>query len=406
MSDRGRTVVVLSHAALPRTEAGGTRHVELFSRLDGWNHVIVASNRSNYTRAKFRHRSSEFVTVPTPGYGGNGVGRVLNWLSYCVGAFLVGVRRRRVRVVYASSPHLLAPVAGLLIAKVRRAAFVLEVRDLWPRTMVEMGYLARGSRLHRILVAIEGRLYRSAARIVATTDSYIKHIASFGVPAEKVEVISNGAQPADLVPTVTREQARADLGVDGFVAIYAGAHGPANGLDQVLDVAGELTDCVFLLVGDGLEKERLRQRAEAEKLDNVLFCAPVPKSELPNLLVAADVGLHVLSDVELFHEGISSNKLYDYMAFGLPAISNVRGEPAEALAESGGGLSCEPDKLAEGLRRLRSIPYAERVAMGARGQGYVELNKSRTVMAGRLQALLDASADRGKTSVPARSADS
>lgn len=393
MRGRGRHVVVLSHAALPRTQAGGTRHIELFGRLSGWTHVVVASNRSNYTREKFDHRAtgdSTFVTVPTPGYGSNGLGRVLNWLSYCVGAVLVGLRQRDVGVVYGSSPHLLAPFAGLMLARLKRAAFVLEVRDLWPRTMVEMGYLARKSLLHRVLVRLEAMLYRSADRIVATTESYREHFASFGVPQEKVEIISNGAEPADFFPTTSPEQARAAIGVDGFVAVYAGAHGPANGLDQVLDAAHELTDCTFVLIGDGLEKERLQRRAAEEQLTNVRFLSPVPRTELANVFCAADVGLHVLADIELFHEGISSNKLYDYLAAGLPAITNVRGEPSDVLNGSGAGLSCPPDGLTTALAKMRTITRSERQEMGRNGRRYVEHNTSRTVMAGRLQRVLDA----------------
>lgn len=400
MRGRGRHVVVLSHAALPRTQAGGTRHIELFGRLEGWSHVVVASNRSNYTREKFDHRGTAsapggrptFVTVPTPGYGGNGLGRVLNWMSYCIGAVLVGLRQRDVGVVYGSSPHLLAPLAGLVLARLKRAAFVLEVRDLWPRTMVEMGYLARESLLHRILLRLEATLYRAADRIVATTESYRQHFIAFGVPPEKVEVISNGAEPSDFVPTVSTEQARAAIGVDGFVAVYAGAHGPANGLDQLLDAAAELDDCTFVLIGDGLEKERLQRRAAEEQLTNVRFLSPVPRTDLASVFCAADVGLHVLADVELFHEGISSNKLYDYLAAGLPAISNVRGEPSDVLNESGAGLSCSPDGLVTALTKMRGISREDRQKMGDRGREYVWQHTSRTVMARRLQRVLDAAA--------------
>lgn len=389
-------VLVLNHFALPRSIGGGTRHVELFGRVEGWQHTIVASNRNNYTRQTFSTDEPNFVTVPTPGHSSNGIGRVLGWLTYVLGALWVGIRQRGVVVVYASSPHLLAPFAGLMLARLRRAAFVLEIRDLWPRSMVELGYLAPGSALHRVLVGLEGFLYRKADRIVAVSGGWGEHFASFGVLADKVVVISNGAEPADFVPTKTKQQARADLGLDpdSFVSVYAGAHGPANGLDQVVDAAAKLPTHTFLFVGDGLDKPRLRERAADEGLSNVRFVDAVPKAELADLLVAADAGLHILADTALFHEGISSNKLYDYLACGLPAITNVRGEPADAITAARAGVACASGGLVDAVRELDQAGPDERAAMGARGRAYVEAHVSRTAMAERLGAVLREQAER------------
>ena len=389
-------VLVLNHFALPRSEGGGTRHVELFSRLSAWSHLIVAGNRNNNTQARFASDSPDFVTVPVPSYASNGLGRVLNWLVYAAGALVVGLRQRGVTVVYASSPHLLTPLAGWALAKVHRAPLVLEVRDLWPRSMVELGYLAEGSRLHRVLVRLERFLYRRADRIVAVATGWEDHFASFGVPAGTVEVVTNGAEPADLAPSVSRDKARAQLGVDGFVAVYAGAHGPANGLDQILDVAARLTDTTFVLVGDGLDKARLVARARADGLDNVRFLDPVPKRDLGNVFVGCDVGLHTLAQADLFKEAMSPNKLYDYMAAGLPVITNVGGGLERRLVDAGCAVpGSAPDgetgsaALGDAIQGLRDRSADERETMGHRARDYVERHASRTVMAARLEKVLD-----------------
>ncbi|MGW0228303.1 glycosyltransferase family 4 protein [Actinopolymorpha singaporensis] len=393
---RPRRVLVLNQSALPRSQGGGTRHVELFGRLSRWSHRIVAGNRNYTTRERFSSRSPAFVTVPVPNYESNGPGRVLNWLAYAVGALVAGLRSGRYDVVYASSPPLLTPLAGRLLAWLRRVPFVLEIRDLWPRSMVELGYLADGSRTHRMLVALEGFVYRSADVIVAVADGWQDHFAAFGVRPEKVVLISNGAEPADFVPTVSRDKARADLGADGFVAVYAGAHGPANGLDLVLDAAGQLSGCTFFLVGDGLDKARLVTRAREEGIGNVRFLPAVPKEQLANVFVAADVGLHTLAQAELFKEALSPNKLYDYLAAGLPVVTNVGGDLERRLVEAGCAVrgSAEPGEpslpaLVAALRGLGELGADERARMGARGRAYVERHVSRTVMAARLEALLD-----------------
>ena len=394
----GRTprVLVLNHFALPRSEGGGTRHVELFSRLAAWTHLIVAGNRNNNTQATYASSSPAFVTVPVPSYASNGIGRVLNWLTYAAGAIFVGVRQRGITVVYASSPHLLTPLAGWVLAKVHRVPLVLEIRDLWPRSMVELGYLSERSALHRVLVTLERFLYRSADRIVAVADGWNRHFASFGVPSDKVVLVTNGAEPADFTPTLTRAKARAQLGVEGFVAVYAGAHGPANGLDQVLDVAQQLTDVTFVLVGDGLEKPRLIARARDERIDNVRFVDSVPKQELGDLFAACDVGLHTLAQAELFREAMSPNKMYDYMAAGLPVITNVGGELEQRLVEAGCAVPGSPGPavpglaaLVDALRELRDRSVDERETMGRCAREYVEQHASRTVMAARLENVLN-----------------
>ncbi|MEQ7009244.1 glycosyltransferase family 4 protein [Actinopolymorpha sp. B17G11] len=391
-----RRVLVLNHFALPRSQGGGTRHVELFGRLTGWAHLIVAGDRNNNTRERFVSDSPDFVTIRVPGHESNGLARVAGWLRYAAGALRVGLRRRDVGVVYASSPHLVTPLAGWLLAKVHRVPLVLEVRDLWPRSMVELGYLSAGSPLHRVLVGLERFLYRAADRIVAVADGWNAHFASFGVPPAKVALVTNGAEPADFVPTVTREKAQAQLGVDGFVAVYAGAHGPANGLDLVLDVAKDLTDVTFVLLGDGLDKQRLVARAHDERLVNVRFCDPVPKRDLGNVFVGCDVGLHTLAQSELFREAMSPNKMYDYMAAGLPVITNVGGGLEAQLVDHGCAVPGSPRDgasgraaLATAIEVLRDRSVDDRETMSQRARDYVDRHASRTVMAARLEKVLN-----------------
>ena len=162
-----------------------------------------------------RSRSELRVQRPRPG------AELADVRGGCAGrGTAVGPLRRRVRVV-AAAAH---PAGRLALARLRRVPLVVEIRDLWPRSMVELGYLSDGSRTHRMLVALEGFVYRSADVIVAVADGWQDHFAAFGVRPEKVVLVSNGAATRRLLPTVSREEkARAELGADGFVAVYAGA---------------------------------------------------------------------------------------------------------------------------------------------------------------------------------------
>ena len=338
MSEARRRVLVLNQFALPRSAPGGTRHVELFGRLQRWRPVILAGRRALLNQSRVADEGI-LATVPVTPYSGNGVSRVVNWLSYTLAAFVRGVARRPVDVVYGSSPHLGAALAGLAIARIHRARFVLEVRDLWPRILLDSGMFAESSLVYRALRRLELFLYGQADAIVVLAKGSGWELECDGVDPAKIHFLPNGAEPADFVVDADRNELRRRYGLEGTVVVYAGAHGPANGLDLVLDAVEDLgdTDVRFVLVGDGVAKADLMADARRRRLGNVEFRDPIAKNEIPLLFAAADVGLHCLADVPLFRHGVSPNKLYDYMAAGLPVITNTPGEVAAMVDEAGAG---------------------------------------------------------------------
>lgn len=385
-----RHVLVLNHYAKPLSEPGGTRHVELFGRLSGWDYTIVAGDRDVYSRRRFRNREPHFVRVRVPGYTRNNHRRVLNWLGYAAGALVASLARRRPALVYASSPHILTPVAGWLAARLWRVPFVLEIRDLWPESMVSTGHLREGTLVHRALRALETWLYRRADRIVIVAAGWRSYFRSLGVDEAKLTWVSNGADPEAFALRHDRYRPLRDrIPVHGRLIVFAGAHGEANGLDELLDAAAELTEHTFALIGDGIDKTRLVARARAEGLANVHFLDMMPKTELAGVLGGADIGVHVLADAAVFRLGASPNKLYDYLAAGVPVVTNCPGEPHEIVNESDSGAAVEPGKLVVGLRELVDLDDGTLRAMGGRGRLHIGKHRSRAVMAARLQAALD-----------------
>ncbi|NES31015.1 glycosyltransferase family 4 protein [Micromonospora terminaliae] len=383
-------MLVFNQYAKPLSEPGGTRHIELFGRLDGWDYLIVTGDRDYYSRQRVEADQKHFKRVRVSDYEGNNHRRVLNWLTYCLGALATAFRPGQVDVVYASSPHILTPVAGWLAARMRRARFVLEIRDLWPDSMVDLGHLRPGSLTHRALKALEVWLYRRADRIVIVAAGWHEYLAALGIERAKVEWVSNGAEPADfdLRPDDCRPL-RDRLPVHGKLFVYTGAHGPANGLDALLDAAAELPDHTFALIGDGIEKPRLVERATGEGLTNVHFLDMIPKRELAGIIGAADVGIHVLADAAVFRHGASPNKLYDYLAAGLPVVTNCPGDPHDIVYETGAGMAVDSSDLVAGIRKITELDSSSLREMGRRGRRYIQENRSRTVMAGRLQRVLD-----------------
>jgi glycosyltransferase involved in cell wall biosynthesis len=340
-----------------------------------------------------------FVWLRTVPYRTNGALRAMNMLSYFVAVLVAQIGAPRPDVVVGSSVHPLAAVAGLLIARRHDVPFVFEVRDLWPQTLIEMGAISEAGVAARVMRRIERLLVGDADAVISLIPGLNDYLRSRGLKTRRLVYIPNGASPAAGRTTRIPPDLEVALGRwkdDGAVIFaYVGAHGAANGLETVLAAASLLRargrgECKVLLVGDGPEKPRLVSMARDLELDNVLFGAPVPKEDVSGLLGLVDVGLFHLRSNGVFRYGISSNKLFDYMACALPIVSACATlyDPVK-LAEA--GVSIGPDDghgLAEAMLSMASATAAERTAMGERGMTYLAREHDLDSLAGRFADLL------------------
>ena len=310
--------------------------------------------------------------------------RGLDHLSFMATSVLLGMPRLGpVDVVVASSPPLFSALSGLLIARLKRVPFVLEVRDLWPEAIVELGLMRPGLGV-RALGALARFLYRQASRVVVVTRAFADYLVTQGVAPEKLAVIPNGADTGLFAPDVRAgEAARDALQLDGrFVVAYVGSHGLSHGLGAVLDAAAAQPEVTFLLVGDGADRQRLLAERNRRQLSNVIMRESVARSDVPGLYAAADACLVPLRDVPLFSAFVPS-KLFEVLAAGRPVIGAVRGEARDILARSGGALLVEPergDQLAEAIDQLRRDPDL-RAELGRRGRAFAQENYDRDALA-------------------------
>ena len=276
------------------------------------------------------------------------------------------------------------------MARRQRTPFVFEVRDLWPESLVAAG--AQDGLAYRYLEHVANGLYRAADRVLVLTRGVGRYLVERGVPESKIVCVPNGVDVDAVRPRGDNGQKRG--AAEQFTLIYAGAHGPANGLETVLEAAHLLRDeraVRFALVGDGPAKAALRAQAAQRSLDNVTFYDPVSKPELVTLLDGADAGLMVLREAPLFSFGVSPNKLFDYLAAALPVVCNVPGEVAQMLEESAAGVQAADASgpaLAASIRKVLALPPQERRRMGAAGRDWVAREHSRSVLGSRLDAFL------------------
>lgn len=406
-----RVVWIFNHYAHGEDVPGGTRHYDLARELvkHGYQVTIFASNLQRAGHRETRLAPGErwkaedvdnvrFVWIRTFPYQRNDWRRVLSMVSYMLRTWWLGRRLPKLSpsiekpdVIIGSSVHLLAVLAACLVAKHHRARFIMEVRDLWPQTLIDMGEMSERNPVTKILQFLERFLYERAERIIVVAPSMGEYISDRGIRKEKIVWISNGVDLSRF-----KDSAARDLSDNRFKAMYLGAHGRANALDVLLDAAKVAQDqghqeIEFILVGDGPEKPRLVERARELGLTNMRFRDPIPKTEVPKALGDATATLLVLHDLPLYRYGISLNKLFDYLAAGKPLI--IAGDPVNnPVKQTHCGLTVpprNPEALAEAIIELSRMPTEEREAMGRRGREYVEKHHAIPVLAERLVQCID-----------------
>jgi glycosyltransferase involved in cell wall biosynthesis len=320
--------------------------------------------------------------------------RMAFYLSYMAAAGAVGsLMPGRFDVVLATSPPLFVGAAGLAAATLRNVPFVFEVRDLWPESAVALGELNH-SRAIQAAERLEAALYRRAARVIAVTGGIRERLAERGLPEHKLALIANGANTAHfLFSPQRRDEVRRKLGLERhFVAMYAGIHGIAQGLETLLDAAELLrSDDKFALVfvGEGPRKSALVSRASAMDLRNVHFLPEVSSAGIPGYLSAADCSIVPLRDEPLFRGALPS-KMFEAWACERPVVLSVAGEATTVLEQARGGIACPPEDpkaMAAAIRYLAGNP-TEAGGMGRSGRALVEARYSRSAQAGLLETLL------------------
>lgn len=249
-------------------------------------------------------------------------------------------------LLFATTTPLTAGIPGIMARWLRAKPFVFEVRDLWPELPKAMGVIRNPLVLFG-LSALEWLSYHSAHHAIGLSPGIVKGIAKRGVDKKQITLVSNGCD-LDIFSPAVAPWRPPEIAENDLLAVFAGTHGVANGLDAILNAAIELKrrgrhDIKILLVGEGKLKPLLQERARCEHLDNVLFYAPLNKARLASLLAGADVGLQVLANVPAFYYGTSPNKFFDYIAAGLPVLNNYPGWVADMIEHNGCGFAVQPD---------------------------------------------------------------
>jgi glycosyltransferase involved in cell wall biosynthesis len=319
--------------------------------------------------------------------------RIANYLLFAIAAVIASPRAKNPDLVIATSPQFFVGVAGACIARLKRRPFVLEVRDLWPKSIVELGQLGPGPIL-RALEMLERWLYRSAAGVVVNTRTFHDHIAERGVDSSKIELIYNGIDPDRFHPRRKNEELLdAHNLADHFTVGYVGTIGLAHGLTMLIDVAERLRhrdEIRFVLIGDGADRNQLEAEIASRGLSNIEMIGLQPRSAMPDWIASIDLLLVTLRDLPVF-ETVIPSKIFEFLAEERPVILAAKGEIRRMLAESGGALLIDPedpDQMKSAIEEI--IEQPEAAASRARaGREWVAYGFIRDDLAVRMSNFLE-----------------
>ena len=280
-------------------------------------------------------------------------------------------------IIY-SSPQLPAAFFCLIISKLLKIPFIFEVRDLWPKVLIDVGLISEKSIIYKVLSYFESIIYKNSSCVVVLSKGCIKHVTKLG--AKNVFFFPNGPDLKDFKYFPLPKEDKEFSVKRPFKIVYSGAHGRVNDLKTIIKAAYllEKYHINFYLIGDGPEKLKIKNLAL--NLKNVFFDSSIPKKNMPKYLANSDAIIITLLGLELFKYGVSPNKLYDAYAIGRPVITTIPGIVNDEVEYFGLGVTAPPENpqiLAKKIKTLYLKPRVEREAMSISARKVAERFYSR-----------------------------
>lgn len=404
MSDR-KKIIFLTHYFPPEVNAPANRTFEHARQWAENIDITVITNFPNHPDGKiFPGYKNKLIqkekmgkidvirlwTFITPNEGF--VLRTLNYVIFMlVSVFYVFFSRIKFDLVISTTPQFFCGLAGKYVAKLRRKPFILELRDLWPESIVAVGAL-QNRRIISFLEKIEMNLYKSADKIVSVTKSFKNSLVNRGVNGEKILVFFNGVDTDTFgIESKINDNELAGFIENGFIIGYIGTIGMAHSIITLVDAAEKLknSDIKFVVVGSGAERAKLEQEIETRELENIRIFPIQPKSDIPAIINGLDMFCVHLKRSDLFKTVIPS-KIFEGMIMKKPILMGVEGESRKIIEDANCGISFEPEDsgdLADQILKFRNDGFHSE-EMGNNGYKYVIENFDRKRIAAEFLSVI------------------
>lgn len=367
-------ILLIHQMFLEEDDPGGSRFNEMtkswqnqgceITVLAGMMHYTGSEKRSEYKGKYFVKKNQNNVEVlrchVSESYNKNFIGRLWGYFSFMFSSMYAGLFKckKDYDLILVTSPPLFVGISAFVISRFKRIPYLFEVRDLWPESAIDTGVLT-SKLIIKISYAVEKFIYKKARLINVLTPAFKKYlIEKKNIDSNKIIFIPNAADfslSEKILQDFNSIEFRKKLNWENkFVITYVGAHGVANGLDQILE-AGKLlsdTNILFVLIGDGMKKKELQNKVEKLNINNVIFLPSVPKVDVFKYILASDMGASVLKNVDTF-KTVYSNKTFDYMACKKPILMAIDGVSKDLIEEANCGIYIEPENISDYNIKLR-----------------------------------------------------
>lgn len=393
-------IVVICHYFPPEIGAPSARLYEMakhWVQLGNEVHVVTCFPNhptgvipEEYRNKKYSHEVMDGIEVhrnyvyATPNKGF--IKKTLGHISFMFSSVVFSMRKiKEPDVIITSSPTFFSIFSGYWYSLRKKARFVLEIRDLWPAAMIELGVMKKGY-ITNALEKMELFFYRKSKKLIMVTKSFKENVVSRGIDSSKVHVITNGVEQELFYPKEKNKEIMEEYDLKNkFVVSYVGAHGISQNLNTILKVAKALEkekDIQFLFIGEGAEKDKLMQIVVEQEINNVTFFDAQPKEMIPEFYSISDISLIPLKNIELFKTFIPS-KMFEIMACGIPIVASLEGEAAEILKESQAAVVVRPDTPTEITQAILKLKNDKSLleTYKKNGPAFVEQHYSRRKLA-------------------------
>jgi glycosyltransferase involved in cell wall biosynthesis len=381
-------ILLIHQYFLEKSDGGGSRWNEMTKFWSNEGHEItVLSGMVHYSsglknpryKGQYVFKDEDFdqnIKVirshVSKTYNTNFLGRLLGYFSFVISSIYAGCfyAREKYDIIVVTSPPLFIGITAYILSKLKGIPYVFEIRDLWPESAIDTGVVTNKFFI-KMAYKFEAFIYKYANLIIVLTPAFKeKLINKKNIQEKKIIFIPNAADfslvdqlEQNFDPVEFRKLHKIDQ--NSFVITYVGAHGVANHLEQLIDTAKLLKDhnILFLLIGDGMEKNRLKQIVSDNNLKNVKFIDSVPKAEIFKFILISDMGTSVLKKAETF-KTVYSNKTFDYMSCRKPILMVIDGVSRDLVEAAGAGIFVEPENPND---------FAEKILLYSRNKTMVEL---------------------------------
>lgn len=270
----------------------------------------------------FKYKNVQIIRINKKKLKENTIQRAFNYFNFFYEAIKVGIKvSKDSDLIIATSPQLLVGVAGAIISKINKKKFILDIRDLWPDIVLDMGVMKRYNPIYIILKILENFMYKQSDYLIYNSSGF-KEYLECKYPKENMSLITNGID--DYILEYFKDKQVKIEKKDKYKILYAGNLGIAQDIKILVDLAKRRKDIEVILIGKGSQEKIIVDKIKELQVENIRLISSIPRIELLNLYEEIDILFLQLKDIKMFEKTIPS-KIFEYIATQKPIIYGVEG---------------------------------------------------------------------------------